>query len=182
MPVGNYRTTILAYGMSKFKLAATLKISIEEAAQLIEDYFKAFPAIGGKLEQFARFGVRRGYIVTSPPFVRHRWFDSWERYRDNDYWMGKVERASKNTPIQGTAADMMKLATILMRWYIIDHNLRDRVQLVAQVHDQQTCNVKEEYAETWKDIMDELMREAAKFIIPSGLLQAETTISPVWTK
>lgn len=172
----------LAYGMSKFKLSATLKITIEEAAQLIEDYFRAFPAIGGKLDMFGRFGVQNGYIMTAPPFKRIRWYDYWEERRDNDYWMGKVERASKNTPIQGTAADMMKLATIFIRRYIREHKLRDRVRLVAQVHDQQTCNVVEDYAEEWIPIMDELMRKAAKVIIPSGLLKAETTVSPVWTK
>lgn len=84
--------------------------------------------------------------------------------------------------IQGTAADMMKLATIYIRRYIKEHGLRDKVRLVAQVHDQQTCNVREEYAEEWVPIMDELMRKAAKVIIPSGLLKAETTLSPVWTK
>jgi DNA polymerase I-like protein with 3'-5' exonuclease and polymerase domains len=172
----------LAYGMSKFKLSSTLGISVDEAAQLIEDYFKAFPSIGGKLEQFAKFGRATGSIVTSPPFLRRRWFDYWEERKDSDYWMGKVERASKNTPIQGTAADMMKLALCLMRWEIVDNKLRDRVQLVAQVHDQQTVNTREDYAEQWSTRMDELMREAALFIIPSGLLGAETTISPVWTK
>lgn len=85
-------------GMSKFKLSATLKISLEEAAQLINDYFKAFPAIGGKLDQFGAFGVAKGYIVTAPPFRRIRFFDYWDKYKDNEYWMGKVERASKNTP------------------------------------------------------------------------------------
>jgi DNA polymerase I-like protein with 3'-5' exonuclease and polymerase domains len=172
----------LAYGMSEFRLAASEKISVDEAKVLINNYFKAFPAIEGMLKSLGRFGVSFGYIMTPPPFSRKRYFDYWESKRGDGYWMGKVERASKNTPIQGCAADMMKTALVLIRWYIKDNSLRDLVMLVCQVHDQQVTEAREDYADTWKPILDKLMCDAAKFIIPSGLLTADTNITSKWQK
>jgi len=97
----------LAYGMSKFKLSATLKISLKEAEKLIEDYFKAFPKIKLKLDAFGYFGLVNGYIQTLPPFGRKRWFPYWEyskkflaNHRAGQYNadLGSIERASKNMP------------------------------------------------------------------------------------
>lgn len=178
----------LAFGMTKFKLSALAKnnkidLSLDEAQQTIDDYFSAFPGIKGILNAFGKYGVDHGYIMTSKPFLRRRYYDYWERKRDSDYWMSKVERASKNVPIQGTAADITKIALCLIKWYIEDNKLENKVKLVAQVHDQITTNVIEEYAEEWKGILDKLMCEAAAFIIPSGLLGADTQITgKCWSK
>jgi DNA polymerase I-like protein with 3'-5' exonuclease and polymerase domains len=172
----------LAYGMSEFRLAGAEKISVLEAKELIDNYFKAFPSIGGLLTNLGRFGVHFGYIMTPAPYYRKRYYDYWAEKRSSEYWMGKVERASKNMPIQGCAADMMKTALVLMRWYIKDHSIRDRVKLVCQVHDQQVTEAREDYADEWRPIMDKLMCDAAKFIIPSGLLTADTQITDKWQK
>lgn len=165
----------LVYGMSKYKLSATAKITLEEAQEVIDDYFRSFPGISGILSAFGRFGVNHGFIMTSKPFNRRRYYDYWEERRDNSYWMGKVERASKNMPFQGTAADITKLAIILIDWYIKDNGLQDKVRLVAQVHDQVTTNAVEEYADEWLGMLDKLMCDAASFIVPDNLLGADTT-------
>jgi DNA polymerase I-like protein with 3'-5' exonuclease and polymerase domains len=70
---------------------------------------------------------------------------------------------------------MVKLATVLIRWYIRDNRLTDKVRIVAQVHDQNTTIAKTEYAEEWKPIMTSLMEEGAKVFITNGLLKSETT-------
>lgn len=182
----------LAYGMSQFKLSSTLSISVKEAEELIDKYFKAFPKIGSRLNALGEFGVRNGYIMTLAPFYRKRWFPDWEKYKSDieahvrgiqhNHALGSIERQSKNTPIQGGSADMMKLALVLTRRYINKNNLRNTVKLVMQVHDQLTTMVKRDFAEQWAVILTNLMEDAAKVIIPSGLLKADTQITERWQK
>ena len=100
----------LAYGMSHFKLASSLRITVPEAKQLIIDYFKAFPRIGTLLTYLGRFGVTNGYIQTIWPFYRKRYFPYWKNYirfidahlMDVSFHsgLGEIERASKNMPEQ----------------------------------------------------------------------------------
>jgi DNA polymerase I-like protein with 3'-5' exonuclease and polymerase domains len=182
----------LAYGMSQFKLAGELKISVKEAEDLIARYFTTFPSIGKCLTNLGGYGVQLGYIKTLAPFNRKRWFPEWDKVQDRVEYhikriqyngiLGTIERASKNLPIQGSCADMMKYALVLIRRYINDNGLRHKVKLVMQVHDQATTECHKDFAEEWKEIMTRLMEKAAKLIITSGILRADTNISPVWTK
>lgn len=182
----------MAYGMSEIKLAGELDITVPEAMALIRRYFTVFPAIGRTLTFLGEYGVTNGVIMTIAPFFRKRWFPHWAGYTP---WieahikgikyvpvLGEIERASKNHPIQGTGADMMKLAMVLVRNYIRDNNLRDTIKLACQVHDQLDTVCKDAYTEQWKVKLDELMCEAALLIIPTGILKADTQISSVWTK
>lgn len=77
---------------------------------------------------------------------------------------------------------MMKVAMVLARNYIRDNNLRGIVKFVAQVHDQLTTITRSDYTKQWIPILDSLMCEAAKLIIPNGMLKADTLANPVWTK
>ena len=175
----------LAYGMGPFKLADTLQISKAEAEALIEKYFTEFPNIRDFLQKLGTFGTRNGYITTFKPFKRRRWFDNWFPKIWNDRSMlqefGSIERASKNTPIQGSSADMTKLALIYIHREI-QENWVGSVKIVMTVHDQIDCICKEEVAEAWAVKMTELMEKAAKVIIPNGLLKADTNISQTWEK
>jgi len=182
----------LAYGMSEIKLASDLNISVPEARNLLNAFFTLFPGIKSTLDFLGHFGVRNGYIQTIAPFNRKRWFPYWREYRDYVSVhiqgvkfikkLGEIERASKNQPIQGTAADMVKVAMVNVRSYIRENGLRDKVKMVAQVHDQITTIAVHEFAEQWKVIFDGLMNDAAKLFMPTGILKAETLINPVWTK
>jgi DNA polymerase I-like protein with 3'-5' exonuclease and polymerase domains len=91
----------LVYGMSKYKLSATAKVSLEEAQETIDRYFLAFPGIAGILNAFGAYGVRNGFIMTSKPFLRRRYYDYWDGNQHDRKMMGKIERASKNMPFQG---------------------------------------------------------------------------------
>lgn len=175
----------LAYGMGPFKLADTLQISKGEAEALIEKYFTEFPNIRDFLTKLGTFGTRNGYIRTFKPFKRRRWFDTWypkiwdDRSKLQEF--GSIERASKNTPIQGSSADMTKLALI----YIFDEiqqNWKGDVKIVMTVHDQIDTVCRQEIAESWAVKMTELMEKAAIKIIPNGLLKADTNISETWEK
>lgn len=182
----------LAYGMSEFELSGRLRITVQEARNLIQEYFRAFPAIQRTLEFLGRFGVQNGYIKTPAPFFRKRWFPYWKENRPfieahiqgivNNPTLGEIKRASMNMPIQGGSADMMKTAMVLMRNWIIDNKARDKVKLVLQVHDQQTTAARADFAEQWKVIMTSLMEEAALLIVRTGLLKAETNITERWSK
>lgn len=182
----------LAYGMSQFKLAGTLQITVREALALIEEYFNTFPAIGRVLEYLGNFGIEKGYITTLAPFYRRRYYPNhnlFEDYIDAHLQnimripeLGRIGRQSKNHPIQGTSADIVKVAMWKVREYIRENKLRDLVKFQAQVHDQITTKCPDWYAPTWKPIFDQLMVDAGKLVIPTGILKADTQISPVWTK
>ncbi len=175
----------LAYGMGPFKLADTLQISKGEAENLIEKYFTEFPNIRDFLTKLGTFGTRNGYITTFAPFKRRRWFDTWfpkiwdDRSKMQEF--GSIERASKNTPIQGSSADMTKLALIYIHREI-QQSWNNEVKIVMTVHDQIDTICKAEVAEAWASKMTELMEKAAKIIIPNGLLKADTNISETWEK
>lgn len=175
----------LAYGMGPFKLADTLQISKQEAEALIEKYFTEFPNIRDFLQILGTFGTRNGYIRTFKPFKRRRWFDSWypKMWNDRSKMMelGSIERASKNTPIQGSSADMTKLALIYIHREI-QESWSNNVKIVMTVHDQIDTICKQEVADAWAVKMTELMEKAAKVIIPNGLLKADTNISQTWEK
>ena len=174
----------LAYGMGPNKLADTLQISIDEATSLIKKYFQAFPAIGGFLEKLGNFGKRYGYIKTFPPYNRKRWFSTWYpkiwNNKSASMELGSIERASKNTPIQGASADMTKLALVLIHEYI--KMTKAPVKMVMTVHDQIDTICEIEYASEWVSKMKELMELAASKIVTNGLLKADTEISKVWSK
>ena len=174
----------LAYGMGPHKLADTLQINKDQATKLIEEYFKAFPSIKGFLERLGNFGKQYGYIKTFPPFNRKRWFSTWYpkiwNNKSSMMEIGSIERASKNTPIQGASADMTKLALIYIHEYIKENNIP--VKMVMTVHDQIDTICNNSYTKTWKKKMTELMEKAAKVVVTNGLLKADTNISKTWSK
>ena len=178
--------------MSQFKLSASLKITVAEAEALMADFFNAFPAIHKTLTDIGGYGVQMGYIKTPAPFFRKRWFPEWVRLKPYiqehlagikyNKGLGSIERAAKNTPIQGGSGDMTKLAMVKIRRFINDGKLRHKVRISMQIHDEILTEVKEDYAQEWAIRLKLLMEEAAKVIIPSGLLKADPSISKVWTK
>ena len=174
----------LAYGMGPNKLADTLNIELDAAKTLIDKYFEAFPAIQGFLEKLGNFGKKYGYIKTFPPYNRKRWFTNWyPRIWDNkssSMELGSIERASKNTPIQGASADMTKKALVLMRNHIAGSN--SPVKLVMTVHDQIDTICKNEYLDEWTVVMKKIMEDAALEVVTNGLLKAEVTVSNCWEK
>jgi DNA polymerase I-like protein with 3'-5' exonuclease and polymerase domains len=182
----------LAYGMTEYRLAAMMRISLSEARSLIRDYFIAMPAIGKTMTALGRFGMRRGYIQTLAPFFRKRWFPDWKwkkQYIDEhlagirpDRTLSEIDKAAKNQPIQGSSADITKVAVCMVMWELDEKKIHDTVKLVLQVHDQLDTVCRDDYTEKWKPRLTEIMEEAAKVVIPSGLLKAETTITDVWSK
>lgn len=179
--------------MGPSKLAGELGVSYGEAQAIIDEHRRTFPRLAALLDYLKAFGVKNGYIMTLAPFFRRRWFPYWHLSRRSvdshlagqyDSNLGAIEREAGNMPIQGTAGDMMKLAMCLMYWELHDGpaDLSHLVRLAMNVHDQADSHCKKSYTATWQPVMDRCMREAALVIIPNGLLKADTTVTPVWTK
>ena len=172
----------LAYGLGAPGLAADLDITLAAAEELMESYFKAFPNIKDVLTGFGNYGKSNGFICTVGPMRRKRFFPYWNGYQTKPYLMGAIERASKNMPIQGTSADMVKISLIRLRRIINKHKLRDKVQLFAQVHDEIAYAVVDELAEKWAATVTKVMEDAAKECLGNDLLKTDTTISKLWEK
>ena len=170
----------LAYGMGPNKLADTLLITERAAEKLIKDYFKAFPSIENFLKNLGLYGLQTGHIKTFAPYRRMRWFPEWKGYNTSQKDKGKIERASKNTPIQGSGADMCKSALVMVRDHI--HHNKLPVKIVMTVHDQIDTIVHKDYADTWKYTLQDIMGASTLDIIPSGLLKADTNVSETWEK
>ena len=166
----------LAYGMGPHKLSDTLNIDLGAAKQLIYKYFVAFPKIKGFLDKLGKFGMNHFYIKTFPPYNRRRWF---ERTGDPKE-LSIIQRASKNTPIQGASADMTKAALVLIRNYIRESG--QQIKLVMTVHDQIDTICEATNAHRWSEHMKGLMELAAVEIVTNGLLKAEVSISDYWQK
>jgi DNA polymerase-1 len=159
---------------------------VDGAKVLIEKYFQAFPKIKGFLDKLGNFGKKFGYIKTFPPYNRKRWFSNWYpkiwNNKSSTMELGSIERASKNTPIQGASADMTKKALVLLRQLIKENDLEDQVKLVMTVHDQIDTICKSDFADSWGRLMKLTMEEAANEIVTNGLLKAEVTVSNCWEK
>lgn len=170
----------LAYGMGPKKLSEQMEIPMQEASDLIDKYFKAFPAIKKFLDSMSKAGIRRGYIETFAPWSRKRWFPEWEPSNMPMAIKGRIERQAKNTPIQGTAADMTKHALVLCHKYLEESNFP--AKLVLTVHDQIDTICHPDYAEDWKETLQTIMEKAAKYVMKNDLLKAEVNITNYWSK
>ena len=113
------------------------------------------------------------------PYNRIRYFPEWKGRATDKIDISKIDRMSRNTPIQGTAGDMTKEAMIRCRREF--KNLDD-IKLVMVVHDQLDFIVKTEVADYYKHRITQHMQAAGQSIIKNGLLKADTTIAKSWEK
>jgi len=174
----------LVYGMSKYKLADTLSISIDAADMIIKNYFKATAKLNSFLVSCKNYGVEKGYIRSFAPYKIIRYFPNWKPVKqDMDFKeIGVIERASMNTPIQASGGQMTKRALVLLRDYIKANRLQDKVFIVMTVHDQIDCEVEESYVDEWAKIQKEIMESAGREIITNVPVLSDITISDSWTK
>ena len=177
----------LAYGMSYYKLADTLDISQEKAKEFIDKYFSALPKIKAFLTALGNYGKKHGHIKTFAPFRRIRWFEDHENLDNLDrkhkfHRLGEIERASKNTPIQGSGADMIKYALSLLLEHINDCNLHDKVRLVTQVHDEIGCEVREDFVDNWVETQKFIMELAGKKICKDVAMIVDYSVTDKWSK
>jgi DNA polymerase-1 len=150
----------IAYGISAFGLAQRLAIPRSEAANIISQYFKQFPGLRRYMDETIAFARAHGYVETVTGRRRYlRDINS-----SNDTVRGGAERNAINAPIQGTAADMIKLAMIAIHRELVRRRLRTRMLL--QVHDELVFDLWQPEEAEVRPLVEEKMKTAIALDVP----------------
>ena len=150
----------IMYGISSFGLAQRLQLGRKEAKQLIDDYFASFPAIRSFIDDSIAFARENGYVETL--FGRRRYLP--DINARNASLRALAERNAVNAPIQGTSADIIKLAMIRVDRRLSEAGLRSR--MVLQIHDELLFDALEDEVDTLKKIVVEEMEQVIKLSVP----------------
>lgn len=161
----------LIYGMSAFGLAQNLNIERSAAANYIERYFSRYPGVRKYMENTREIAKQKGYVETY--FGRRLWVP--EINSTNGMKRAGAERAAINAPMQGTAADLIKLAMIAVDQWLRDEKLSSK--LIMQVHDELVLEVPDNELELVKTQLPLLMQHVAKLDVP---LLAEVGVGNNW--
>ena len=161
----------IIYGISAFGLAQQLDCSRTEAKQLIDDYFAAFPRVISYIESQKELARQRGYAETL--FGRKRYLP--DIHSQNATVRSFAERNAVNAPIQGTAADIIKMAMVSIHHRLKEEHLQ--AQMIMQVHDELNFNVPANEVERVRDIVVTEMQNAVHLSVP---LTAECGVGENW--
>lgn len=146
----------IVYGISDFGLGEQLHIPIKQAKEYIEQYLKKYKGIRLFMENIVKEATEKGYVETL--FKRKRYVEELKSKNFNIRHFGK--RVAMNTPIQGTAADIMKIAMINVYKKLKENNLKSK--LVLQIHDEIMIEALKEEKELVKEIIKDSMENAVK--------------------
>jgi DNA polymerase I len=161
----------LIYGMSAFGLAQNLNIDRKAAVSYIERYFARYPGVRQYMDNTRTIAKQQGYVETY--FGRRLWVP--EINSANVQRRNGAERAAINAPMQGTAADLIKLAMIAVANWLKNENLTTK--LIMQVHDELVLEVPDNELELVKKTLPSLMQNVAKLTVP---LLAEVGVGSNW--
>lgn len=163
----------IIYGQGAFGLADNLGISRTEAKQIIDNYKKQFAGIQKYMDDTINFAREHGYVQTL--MGRKRWLRD---INSNNFTVrGFAERNAINSPIQGTAADMIKLAMVKLHSEFRKRQFQSR--MILQVHDELVFDAVKDEVETIKPIILECMRTALP--LPNGVpVEAEVGVGENW--
>ena len=161
----------IVYGISDFGLAQQLGTSRKEAAEFIDTYYRKYPGIRDYMKGIVKSCEEKGYVET----LCHRRREIPE-IRDKNYMVREFgKRAAMNAPIQGSAADLIKLAMIDIDRAMQKAGVKSR--MILQVHDELIFNVPEDEIEMMKELIDRGMVNAMQLKVP---LTAECSIGRTW--
>ena len=161
----------IVYGISDFGLGEQLHISRKQAKQYIDQYLELYSGIKQFMTNIVEEAKEKGYVETE--FKRRRYIPE---LKSNNYMVRQFgQRAAMNTPIQGTAADIMKIAMINVLKEIKSRNLKSKI--VLQVHDEMMIEAPIEEAEEIKEILKNKMENATQLKVP---LIAEISEATNW--
>ena len=150
----------IVYGISSFGLSQDLSISKKEAAEYIEQYFQTYPKVKEYLDRLVEDAKRDGYVTTM--FGRRRPIP--ELSSSNFVQRSFGERVAMNSPIQGTAADIMKIAMVNCWKALKDAGLRSK--MILQVHDELVIETYRDELSQVEQILSENMKHAADLLVP----------------
>ena len=161
----------IVYGMSGFGLGENLNITNKEANEFIDKFYEKFDGVKKYMEDIVETSKQTGYVTTL--FNRKRYIDE---YNSPIYMVRKTgERLALNTPIQGTGADIIKMAMLTIHKKLKKNNLKSK--LLLQIHDEVVLNVYKDEEEIVKKIVKESMENIVKFKVP---LKVEMSTGKNW--
>ena len=161
----------LAYGQSAFGLAQTTGMTQEEARAFINTYFEKYPGVKRYIEETKKTAAEQGYVETL--LGRRRYFPGLRELKGPE--RSRAEREAINMPIQGTAADIMKLAMIQLHQMLRKHNLQTRMLL--QVHDELVLEAPDDELEQVIPLIRQVMVQAYQL---SVTLKVNVEIGQNW--
>ena len=150
----------IVYGIGAFSLSRDINVSVKEADQFIKNYLATFPGVKNYMDETIAHGTEKGYVTTL--FGRRRALPELASKNHNLRALG--ERMAMNTPIQGTAADVIKLAMVKVWRRLRAEGLA--ANLILQVHDELIVEAPEAEAETVARILKEEMEGAVSYSVP----------------
>ena len=150
----------IVYGISDYGLSEQLGIPVKLAKQYIQEYLEQYSGIKNFMDSITESAKEKGYVETL--YNRRRYIPE---LKSNNYMVRQFgARAAMNTPIQGTAADIMKIAMINVYRELKNRALQSKI--VLQVHDEMMIEAPISEAEEVKQIVKEQMQNAAKLDVP----------------
>lgn len=162
----------IIYGQSKYGLAKAIGISNAEAGEFIEKYFATYPRVKAYMEGIVREVEKQGYVETI--FGRKRYLET-ELSSSNAMIREFAKRAAINQPMQGTAADLMKIAMIDFAKKLKEHNLKSK--MIMQVHDELVVEVLKSELDEVKTLVKEAMELNQPLSVP---LVVDINVGETW--
>ena len=150
----------IVYGISDYGLSKNLNISRKQAKEFIDNYFEQYPQIKDYMDKAVKVAREKGYAET----IMHRRRYLPDIHAKNFNVRSFAERTAINSPIQGSAADIIKIAMINMQQKLDEMHLKTK--MVVQVHDELIFDVPKDELETIKKIVPEVMQSAVRLDIP----------------
>ena len=150
----------IMYGAGPFRMSEELGIPQEEARKLIEQYFKTYPGINEYIIKTLQEAEKNKFVKTLSGRIRY----VYDITSDNYHVREAAKRVAINTPIQGTAADMIKIAMINISRRMKEKSLR--AMMILQIHDELLFEVPEEEIETLREVVVQEMENAIKLDVP----------------
>jgi DNA polymerase-1 len=150
----------IIYGISAFGLSERLGIPRKEASDMIKEYFVQYPGIRNYMDNTVEFAKANGFVETI--MKRRRYIR--DINAGNSVVRGYAERNAINAPIQGSAADMIKVAMINIYEDMLEQNMRSR--MILQVHDELNFDAHMDEVEQLKSIIEKRMKNAIELSVP----------------
>jgi DNA polymerase-1 len=161
----------IVYGQQAYGLATSLKIPRAEAQQMIDRYFEAYPGVRAYLDQSVAFAHEHGFAITMYGRKRH----IREFQQRNKQLVAFGERTAMNHPMQGTAADIIKIAMVRVEKRLAEEGLKSK--LVLQIHDELDLEVPVDEIDAASALVKETMEGVAQLKVP---LIAEVSSGATW--
>lgn len=177
--VGKTVNFSVGYGAGKYKIAGLLKISEEEAQEIIDNYFKTFSGVKHYMYRASNFVLSNSYAKS---IIGRRRYFKLPSVEDDDYKkrISSVKRRGANMPIQSSGSDVGKQALCNFFYGAKERNLD--VQLLLMVHDEILCECPAEIAEDVSKLLEESMEEAFKTFFKKVPMKVDACIADHWTK